>query len=286
MPLAEQREGVGVGLGLDPAEARAAEDQLDAVARDMLGQRRPGHPQHIRIPRPGLDAEPPDLEHRPGKTRQRRELVELRRVGAADLAAIGEGHQPVAADQPAARTSSTSTCRAPSVEAVAVEARTGGRPRGSSATAAPARRANPPPSRCNARGTCREEDRHGRPPGAGVRVGTMPSNCDRRLTPASPAHDAAETRKRPNMTDKIRKSDAEWRAQLSDLAYKVTRQQGHRARLHPRRLPQRRRHLSLASAAARRCSTPPPSTTAAPAGRAFTRRSRRTRSRSTPTGSC
>ena len=28
------------------------------------------------------------------------------------------------------------------------------------------------------------------------------------------------------MTDKIRKTDAEWRAQLSDLAYKVTRQKG------------------------------------------------------------
>jgi peptide-methionine (R)-S-oxide reductase len=28
------------------------------------------------------------------------------------------------------------------------------------------------------------------------------------------------------MTDKIRKTDAEWRAQLSDLAYEVTRQKG------------------------------------------------------------
>ena len=28
------------------------------------------------------------------------------------------------------------------------------------------------------------------------------------------------------MTDKIRKSDAEWRAQLSDLAYRVTRRKG------------------------------------------------------------
>jgi peptide-methionine (R)-S-oxide reductase len=55
--------------------------------------------------------------------------------------------------------------------------------------------------------------------------------------------------------DKVVKSDAEWRAQLSDLAYKVTRKHGTERAFTHDDFPKAAGAPSAASAAARRCST-------------------------------
>ena len=73
--------------------------------------------------------------------------------------------------------------------------------------------------------------------------------------------------------DKIIKSDTDWRAQLSDLAYKVTRKHGtERAFTHddfPESAPAR----FAASAAMRPCSMRAPSSIRAPGGPVSMRRS-------------
>ena len=75
------------------------------------------------------------------------------------------------------------------------------------------------------------------------------------------------------MTEKVEKTEAEWREELTPEQYDVLREQGHRARLHRRATGTPRTTASTAApAAAPSCSAPTRSSTPAPAGRASSSR--------------